>query len=480
MTLRAKLLGTYIGLTLAGIVLVSIFASWQINNYLDRRAELGLRGTLEAFTAVCGDSQLTVRGLPTMDRTFREMARSLGVRLTLIRHDGTVFFDSDVSPDSIARMENHLHRPEIENSRLSRIGVDRRRSATVDEEFLYAATSVVTETSVKRDTLFVRTALRLDEIRLIDSQVKAIVWVIGFIILVCIGIVSVNVSRRITDPILAIARTAREIRDGDLSQRIAVTSHDEIGVLAASINDMAETLGNDIVQLRKLERVRSEFLGNVSHELRTPIFSLQGFLETLLDGAIDDPSVNREFLEKAHKHAGRLNALLNDLIEISRIESGEMKMSFRYVPLAEFVLETAAELRPAAEKKGIRLTVDVTGTPIEKVYADRARLTQVMINLLDNAVKYTDTGGSVTCLTHREGDRCVVEVRDTGAGIAPEHHARVFERFYRVDRDRSRDVGGTGLGLAIVKHIVEAHGGSIRLESAPGKGSTFSFALRTS
>jgi two-component system phosphate regulon sensor histidine kinase PhoR len=408
------------------------------------------------------------------------MARSLGVRLTLIRHDGIVVFDSDVSADSIPRMENHLHRPEIENARLSHIGVDRRRSATVDEEFLYAATSLVTETSATRDTLFVRAALRLDEIRSIDSQVKAIVWVIGFIILVCIAIVSVNVSRRITEPIMAIARTAREIRDGDLSQRIAITSHDEIGALAASINDMAETLGNDIVQLRKLERVRSEFLGNVSHELRTPIFSLQGFLETLLDGAIDDPSVNREFLEKAHKHAGRLNALLNDLIEISRIESGEMKMSFRYVPLAEFVLETVAELRPAAEKKGIQMTVDVSRTPEERVYADRARLTQVMINLLDNAVKYTDSGGSVTCLTRREGDRCIVEVRDTGAGIAPEHHARVFERFYRVDRDRSRDVGGTGLGLAIVKHIVEAHGGAIGLASAPGRGSTFSFSLRTS
>jgi two-component system, OmpR family, phosphate regulon sensor histidine kinase PhoR len=478
-TLRAKLLGTYIGLTLAGIVLVSAVASWQINNYLDRRAETGLRGTLEGFAAVCGDSVLGVRGLSAVDRTLREMARFQGVRLTLIRHDGVVVFDSQVPADSVARMENHLHRPEIQNSRAVRVGVDRRRSATVDEEFLYAATPVVTGPSAHPDTLFVRTALRLDDIRLIDHQVQAIVWVIGFIILGCIAIVSVNISRRITDPILAIARTARDIREGDLSRRIPVSSHDEIGALAASINDMAEKLGNDIVQLRKLERVRSEFLGNVSHELRTPIFSLQGFLETLLDGAIDDPSVNREFLEKAHKHAGRLNALLNDLIEISRIESGEMKMSFRYMPIGEFLLETIAEHKSAAEKKGISLTVDVSATPGDKVYADRARLAQVMINLLDNAVKYTDTGGSVTCRTRKEGDRCVIDVTDTGSGIAPEHHARVFERFYRVDRDRSRDVGGTGLGLAIVKHIVEAHGGKIGLESVPGQGSTFHFSLRT-
>ena len=479
MTLRAKLLGTYIGLTLAGIVLVSAFASWQINNYLDRQAETRLRGTLEAFAAVCGDSVMGVRGLPAMDRTLRQMARFEEVRLTLIRRDGTVLFDSHVPADSVARMENHLQRPEIQNSRLARVGVARRRSASVYEEFLYAATPVATGPIGSPDTLYVRTALRLDEIRLIDHQVQAIVWVIGFAIIFCIGAVSVNVSRRITDPILAIARTARDIRDGDLSQRIPVTSRDEIGALAASINDMAEKLENDIVQLRKLERVRSEFLGNVSHELRTPIFSLQGFLETLLDGAIDDPSVNREFLEKAHKHAGRLNALLNDLIEISRIESGEMKMSFRYMPIGEFLLDTVAENRNAADRKGITLTVDTSATPGEKVYADRARLSQVMINLLDNAVKYTDAGGSITCRTRKDGDRCVVEVTDTGSGIAPEHQTRVFERFYRVDRDRSRDVGGTGLGLAIVKHIVEAHGGSIGLQSTPGKGSTFHFSLRT-
>lgn len=479
MTLRAKLLGTYIGLTLAGIVLVSVFASWQINNYLERRAEAGLRGTLEAFSALCGESRLTIQELPAKEGTLRAMARSLGVRLTLIRREGTVIFDSEVSADSVLRMGNHLHRPEIENSRVTRVGIDRRRSATLDQEFLYAATSLITGTATAPDTLFVRTALRLDDLRLIDGQVQAIVWAIGFVILVCIAVVSVNVSRRITDPILAIGRTAREIRDGNLSRRIAVVSGDEIGTLAATINDMAEKLENDIVQLRKLERVRSEFLGNVSHELRTPIFSLQGFLETLLDGAIDDPSVNREFLEKAHRHAGRLNALLNDLIEISRIESGEMKMSFRYVPLGEFIMDTLSEVRGNAEKKGIHLTADVSGTPDDRVYADRARLTQVMINLLDNAVKYTDAGGSITCRTRREHDRCIIEVQDTGTGIAPEHHARVFERFYRVDRDRSRDVGGTGLGLAIVKHIVEAHGGTIGLVSAPGEGSTFFFSLRT-
>jgi two-component system phosphate regulon sensor histidine kinase PhoR len=241
---------------------------------------------------------------------------------------------------------------------------------------------------------------------------------------------------------------------------------------------MAEKLGSDIERLNKLERVRSEFLANVSHELRTPIFSIQGFLETLLDGAVDDPGVNKEFLEKAHKHASRLNALLNDLIDISRIESGDMKMSFRYFGIAEFVRQVVDELRPQAEKKQISLTFHSGVEAAAQVYGDRDRLKQVLINLIDNGIKYTESGGSVRCSVEGDGDRCVVSVSDTGTGIPPEHTGRIFERFYRVDRDRSRQVGGTGLGLAIVKHIVEAHGSSVSVQSTVGKGSTFSFALK--
>jgi two-component system phosphate regulon sensor histidine kinase PhoR len=290
--------------------------------------------------------------------------------------------------------------------------------------------------------------------------------------------VSYQVSGRITNPIHRIAETALAIKNGDLERRIPTRKRDEIGALSAAINEMAETLSTDIVRLRKLESVRSEFLGNVSHELRTPIFSLQGFLETLLDGAIDDPAVNRDFLEKAHRHAVRLNALLSDLIEISRIESGEMKMSFRYFPVVEFLSAMIEEMKPEARKKSLSLTFGSSVEQGETVYGDRERLKQVMINLIDNSIKYTAPGGEIRCSVHRRDQYCVVEITDTGCGIAEEHLGRIFERFYRVDRDRSREVGGTGLGLAIVKHIVEAHGGSITVTSKVGSGSTFSFTLR--
>ena len=479
MTLRAKLLATYIGLTIAGVAVFSVFASWQLKGYLDRRAEGELNAHVQAVAALVRGGELPADSLASHEATIRRMARALNLRLTFIRHDGVVLFDSDVPLDSLPNVENHLYRPEISASRAGEFGMNRRESATVHEEFLYSATMVVMPVRGVPDTMYVRVARPFIDIQTLDRQVQITIWAIGVLSIIVIAFVSSRASRGITKPILDIATAARAIRDGDLSRRIEVTSRDEIGTLASSINDMAEKLGNDIAQLKKLERVRSEFLGNVSHELRTPIFSLQGFLETLLDGAVDDPSVNRDFLEKAHKHAGRLNALLNDLIEISRIESGEMKMSFRFMNLADFLREVTGEMSAQAAKKRLTLALEAGECSGDNVYADRDRLKQVMINLLDNAIKYTDDGGSISVSMRREGtDWVCVEVADSGSGIPPQHLTRIFERFYRVDKDRSRDVGGTGLGLAIVKHIVEAHGGVIRVESAVGKGSRFMFTLK--
>jgi two-component system phosphate regulon sensor histidine kinase PhoR len=242
---------------------------------------------------------------------------------------------------------------------------------------------------------------------------------------------------------------------------------------------MVDRLKTDIVQLRKLEQMRSQFLGNVSHELRTPIFALQGFLETLLDGAIDDPNVNRDFLEKAHSNAMRLNTLLGDLIDISRIESGEMQLSFRYFDVRDFIDSVIADMESVASAKDITLNVQYGTDPSQQVMGDRNRLVQVLTNLIDNAIKYTQNGGTITVGTRTEGENVWIDVTDTGIGILPEHLSRIFERFYRVDKERSREAGGTGLGLAIVKHIIEAHGGKVEVRSEAGKGSVFSFPVHS-
>jgi two-component system phosphate regulon sensor histidine kinase PhoR len=267
------------------------------------------------------------------------------------------------------------------------------------------------------------------------------------------------------------------ISEGDLSVELPEEGSPEFRKISRLTNEIVRNLKQDIIELKKLQRVRSEFLANVSHELRTPIFSIQGFIETLLDGAIDDKSVNRDFLEKAYKHSERLNNLLNDLIEISRIESGEMRMSFRYFNLDEFLKSVVEDTKEEALKKNIILQYR-DGKPETLALGDKEKLRQVLLNLIDNAIKYTDSGGKVEVGFEDFPQFVRIFVSDTGVGIAEEHLPRIFERFYRVDKDRSRSVGGTGLGLAIVKHIVEAHRSKVDVESTPGAGSTFSFVLR--
>lgn len=312
---------------------------------------------------------------------------------------------------------------------------------------------------------------------LLASSVS-VLFATGAVFLVVAVLASIFISRQVADPVVSFVGTVNRIRDGETSARIAGKYPAEFADLAAAINSMAEKLGADITKFERLERVRSEFLGNVSHELRTPLFSLQGFLETLLDGAVDDPAVNRVFLEKALTHSERLNTLLNDLIEISRIESGEMKMSFRYFSILEFLQGIIEEMEPAAAVKTISLSLESAFDSAAKAYGDKARLRQALINLIDNAIKYTDSGGSVVCTARAVQSQCEIVIRDSGSGIPAEHLSRIFERFYRVDKDRSREVGGTGLGLAIVKHIIEAHGSTVQVASTVGKGSVFSFKLK--
>jgi two-component system phosphate regulon sensor histidine kinase PhoR len=226
-----------------------------------------------------------------------------------------------------------------------------------------------------------------------------------------------------------------------------------------------------------LQKVRSQFLANVSHELRTPLFAMGGYLETLLNGALEDPSVARTFLEKAYANLERLSTLLADLIEIARIESGEMRMSFRYFDITDLARSVLQQFDQQAQQQQIR--IELVAPSEQLVYGDRDRIGQVLANLISNAIKYNVPGGTVTLTVERDDGRVLVSVADTGIGIAPEHQARVFERFYRTDAARSRSVGGSGLGLAIVKHILEAHHAPFELHSEVGHGTTIRFWLKS-
>ena len=231
----------------------------------------------------------------------------------------------------------------------------------------------------------------------------------------------------------------------------------------------------DITRLERLERVRQEFLSNVSHELRTPLTAILTFIETLEDGGAEDPVTREKFLSIIRRNSERMRDLINDILELSAIEAGTVTVESAPVRLSYLIQECFTSLASHARAGGVELRNEAP--PDVFVYADGRRLEQMLTNLVDNAIKFNREGGSVTVAYEREGSRDRVSVTDTGEGIAPEHLVRIFERFYRVDRARSREMGGTGLGLAIVKHLARAHGGEATVRSVPGGGSTFTVEL---
>ena len=233
---------------------------------------------------------------------------------------------------------------------------------------------------------------------------------------------------------------------------------------------------HDITELRRLERVRQDFVANVSHEFRTPLTAIQGFAETLIGGALEDEKNNRRFLEIIREHAARLGRLTDDLLKLARIEAGKLEVEFQPVSVAELVESCAATTLFKASHREIALNLSYPpGLP--SVRGDASLLREVIQNLLDNAVQYTSPGGSVNLTAALRDHEAVITVADTGIGIPLADQERIFERFYRVDAGRSREVGGTGLGLSIAKHIVEAHGGRLWVESVVGQGSQFHFSV---
>ena len=232
---------------------------------------------------------------------------------------------------------------------------------------------------------------------------------------------------------------------------------------------------HDLTRLKRLERTREEFVANVSHELRTPLSLIKGYVETLLDGARNDPEVSERFLKIIERNTNRLDLLIQDLLTISALESGRVKLALQPVELRPLVEKVFADLKPPAAAKGVTL---VNSMPDLTATADANRLEQVLANLVDNAIKYGRAQGTVTVGGKTTGDgKLELSVQDDGPGIPAEALDRVFERFYRVDKARSREQGGTGLGLSIVKHIIQNHGGRVWVNSEPGKGATFFFTL---
>ena len=383
-------------------------------------------------------------------------------------------------------MENHKARPEIAAALQGQVGSSLRVSPTLGVRLFYVAIP------------YQGGALRLAvPAAAVDAQVDAIrndVLLSTALAFLPFVILAAVFARYISGRLGTIIDFTRQLAEGNFRARLPGSSRGVLGLLSSKLNEtseklefMLDRLETEHAELEKLENIRRDFVINVSHELRTPLASIQGYTETLLDGAIHDPVNNLKFLNIIRQNTERLARLTADLLTLSRVELNQQEFKFASYYASRLLTDNLDGMRPIAARRGIQLVLQPVEPESAEVFCDAEAVHQILTNLLDNAIKYTPDGGIVTVGARQLGapgeapgepaSRVEFFVRDTGSGIPADDLPRLFERFYRVDKARSRALGGTGLGLAIVKHLSRSQNGEVRVESQVDKGSTFFFTL---
>lgn len=392
----------------------------------------------------------------------REVARLTDLRITVLVPDGSVI---DHEGARVISDNNLLRQPELAGLGQGEARYEQRTES--GQLMLFAA--------INRPATGLSVRVGQSQpplIALIDRMQMALI--VAMIMTLCLTLLgSWIAAKRVTLPLQEIRRSARSISEGNIDETIVVDSRAaEFQDLAESLNKMTASYRNQIGELRRMAALQNEFIGNVSHEVRNPIFSVGGYLEALASASLNDQQ-RKFYAEKGLANLDRLNNLFNDLIEIARLEYREDLIKPTVFDLQELVDEVAEQLIPKAVEKGLEL---IASNPRHWVRADRNRMRQVLVNLVDNAIAYSDEG-TVRCRFRKHLDKIRIEVVDTGRGIPEDHLEHIFERFYRVDPDRSRKSGGTGLGLSIVKQILHAHGEAVHVESTAGRSTRFWFEL---
>ena len=292
-------------------------------------------------------------------------------------------------------------------------------------------------------------------------------------------IVKLIIDRFVYSKLKPIYKTLNSFRNSD-NNSDDISSGDMVEDANRHVKAWINDRTTEIQQLKKMERYRKEFIGNVSHELKTPIFNIQGYILTLLDGGLDDPNINELFLKRTEKSIDRMISIIEDLEAISKLESGELKLNKQDTDLLKLIEDVFEMQEIRAKEKKISLRFGDGFNQKVIVHIDKERMHQVFSNLIVNSINYGQKKGETVVNVYDMDNKVLVEIKDNGIGVSEDHQPRIFERFYRVDKSRSREQGGTGLGLSIVKHIIEAHGQTINVSSKPGKGTSFTFTLEKS
>jgi two-component system, OmpR family, phosphate regulon sensor histidine kinase PhoR len=574
--IRSKLFLTSLTLfglafTLSGLILLH-----SLNKQLNQRLEVELGRHANAARVVFENS-LSTTDMAAADALADKLGQATRTRITLIQADGVVIGDSELTVPQLEKLEKHLDRKEILSAFKSGSGSSLRFSTTVERELLYVAV----RTRLGDETIVVRVSRPTSIISEATSQLRGLLLTAGLVGLAFALALTLIFTHQLVRAVRRLVDYARQMVDGNRNHRIEVSSSDEFGWLAGSLNHLSEQIEQqlatirterdqfsavlegmgeavlslddegritqinragimllglhgapigqrlldtvrspllrklinqtehkdktieldlstpkprrllahttrpsgggvvvvllDVTELRRLETMRRDFVANVSHELRTPISIILAGAETLQDGAIDDPDTAGRFLNSIMKNAGRLSNLISDLLDLSRMEDDKYGFEITRLSTEKSLKRTAAALESAALEKNISVTLDTSCKADFK--ADAKAIDQVLFNYLDNAIKYTPKGGKVVMQATQKDHEVLIEVIDNGPGIAKDHRSRLFERFYRVDKGRSREMGGTGLGLAIAKHLVTAMNGKVGMRQAKGDGSVFWVSL---
>jgi two-component system phosphate regulon sensor histidine kinase PhoR len=565
-------------------VLTATASLWLLlPSLLERSSEVQLLDTLRLVTPIVAEARES-RPAGTPDAELQGWVRRIsaqeGLRLTVMRSDGTVIADGARTAEQLAAMENHAERPEIRAALATGEGVSVRRSETTGQPYVYAARSV---TDAHGRLLVVRLAEPLSHLRSLRGQIAASMLLAALAGGLASLVISLWIDRHVFRPFYRLVKGASDLASGR-ARRVEVPDEEELAALALALNRLAETaeaqfaavrgerdqlkailasmaegvlvvgvdgrallanpaflqlfdlsgevagktvlellrqpelarivddtlrLGQpqsgqielqsperrtlllasaalaggdrgavvvtrDTTELTRVADMRRDFVGNVSHELKTPLAAIRGFAETMRDSALDEPPVARRFTDRILEQCRRLQALLDDLLTLSRLETVALRERDP-VALEPVVRHAVDTLAPLASEREVRVEVVSAGRPA--VLGEADAIERLVLNLLENAIKYNRSGGQVTVRLSALGPDALLEVSDTGIGVSPEALPRIFERFYRVDKGRAREEGGTGLGLAIVKHVAQAHGGQVEVESRLGRGTTFRVRL---
>jgi len=380
-------------------------------------------------------------------------------RVTIVNKLGKVLCDSEANP---VDMDNHLTRPEVKKAlEISSASVI-RFSHTLQHTMLYVAI----KKHIRKNDIIIRTAIPLLEIESLLNELYIQFYLVMFILLVIIGIIMWFIYSKINRPLSQIVVNANLIAQGRFDAKTPEYEIKEIEQIGGALNNMTNQLG-------RLENLRKDFVGNVSHELKTPIATIQSYVETLLDGAMHEEQNAKRFLNIVLKQNNRLGHIVDDLLMLSRLENTPRSELLRVHSLkVKELFQASKELcLERAEKKGIK--IKIKSDTMISIQVDQSLMLQALVNLIDNAIKYSETGEKIHLIAEQQGQTVNIIVSDKGPGIEEHHFHRLFERFYRTDKSRSRQKGGTGLGLAIVKHIVQIHDANIEVKNNDNGGCRF-------